>query len=244
MKAPIFCHQRMSELNKTVHIFYNGFDYTCPLPQDDYWSNYHNSTSPRMFLQTAISWQRNGWQVKRISSENWLGTSGFLFQGRLLDSIHHYGYPYWNLWAMLASMPSDERLLVVNMDCYNQDYTPEQYRIDCNIAGLEYKAISFHVNRWSNACMSVTANFAEYACKAFRDYDNGFYAGISSKTVPQIVADWVSDEMIIREHLQDRYMSVPRCDFGFIKPRWEQAPLVNISRSVISRAMASIPVVR
>ena len=130
------------------------------------------------------------------------------------------------------------------MDCYNQDYTPEQYKNDTNIAGLEYKGISFHVNRWSNACMSVTPNFAEYACKAFQDYDNGFYEGIPSKTVPRIVADWVSDEMIIREHLQDRYVSVPRCDFAFIKPRWEQAPLVNISRSIISRAMASIPVVR
>lgn len=235
-------------MNKTVHLFYNGFDYSCPLPQDDHWSNYKNSTSPRMFLQTAISWQSKGWTVKRISSEGVppFGGDVFCFKGRLLDSIHRYGYPYWNLWLLLASLSSDERLLVANIDCYNQDYTPEQYR--CDLGNMrheaQHKAISFHVNRWSNACMSVTRNFAARACAAFRDYDAGFFDGIPSKPIPRIEADWVSDEMIIREMLQDYYISIPRCDFAFIKPRWEHVPLVNITRSIITRAMVSIPVVR
>jgi hypothetical protein len=233
-------------MNKTVHIFYNGFDYSCPLPQHDHWSNYRNSTSPRMFLQCAVSWQRNGWTVHRISSENITPDEGFIFKGRLLDSVHRYGYPYWNLWRVLAAQ--HERMLVCNMDCYNQDYTPEQYRNDLGVIGpdacLGQKAVSFHVNRWSNACMSVTPDFAARACIAFTDYDAGFAVGIDQKPIPRIEADWVSDEMIIRDNLQGHYLSIPRCDFGFIKPRWEQAPLINISRSVITRAMATIPVVR
>lgn len=230
-------------MNKTVHIFYNGFDYSCPLPQNDHWSNYKNSTSPRMFLQCAISWQRNGWTVQRISSESIGPSDGFLFKGRLLDSIHRYGYPYWNLWQVLRRQHTD-RLLVCNMDCYNQDYTPEQYNNDIALQGLGSMAVSFHVNRWSNACMSVTANFAERACKAFEDYDAGFAEGPGQKPIPRIEADWVSDEMIVRENLQGQYVSIPRCDFAFIKPRWEQAPLVNISRSIIMRSMAAIPVLR
>ena len=184
--------------------------------------------------------------MKRISSEIVPHENRFRFKGRLLDSTHHYGYPYWYLWLLLASMPKDERLLVANMDCYNQDYTPEQYHNDLGMVRNEaqYKAISFHVNRWSNACMSVTPNFAAKACAAFQDYDLGFEDGVPARPVPIIQADWVSDEMIIRENLQDSYVTVPRCDFAFIKPHWEQAPLINISRSIITRAMASIPVLR
>jgi hypothetical protein len=229
-------------MNKTIHIFYNGFDYSCPLPQDDKWSNYVNSTSPRMFLQTAVSWQRNGWEVRRISSVNVGGINApesFCFKGRLRESLERYPYHYWNLWKLLADMPEPCKW-VCNMDCYNQDYTPEEAHLDLRSQqasqGCMSGAVCLHVNRWSNAIFYAGPSFAQRVCDMIEDYDEGHGE--------PLVTDFVHDELLIRELLQKHYVTVPRCDFGFIKPHWEKAPLINISRSTISRAMATIPVVR
>lgn len=214
----------------TIHIFYNGTDYKCPSAQEDIWSNYIDPNNPRLFLACAASWERKGWQVRRISTEY---TKGFKFKGHCLRDLKHYPQTNWDLWFELRRLAP---CLCVNMNVFNTDLPVSDEVLQSFMlrVQMEGRGISMHQNGWSASCCYVTKPFVEDAIDLIYQVDRGQLAP------PK--CDLLIDDKILQRY-GGRHYTLPWCGFPFVRSDWQTFKLLHFSRSTITRAMDAIPLI-
>jgi len=209
-----------------IHIHYNASDFVAPDSANDYWQNYLNPDSAKMFLVCADSWETAGWQPRRFVSRK---TNGFNFTGALVPHVKRYPIEFWNTWFDLhsACQIGGPDIYFCTIDTINQHLLPEALPLiskhEGALSGGKMFTLSF---------MRVNEAFCENVIIHLNAVDAG--------EAPLPMCNHISDESIIRE----KFLDVPCLDiidFSRISSAWKTAPLLHYSRSMVVRAMGTIP---
>jgi hypothetical protein len=222
-------------MNNHVYIFFNGHDVICPPGQEDVWSNHRNQDAAKLFQVCCESWAHHGWQPHRITSQE--APYRFLFNGRLRESLAHYGYQYWDIWfavhSLLVEQPPEARLLLCSTDVINwgldpaslETYLETMARESIDQELLMTQALSFQ-EHFTTALISVPKLWVSALIKAIADYDEG-------KLLEIVGPPWVSDEMIARAFTSWKTWCLCRYSSD---TRARCAPLVHYARSTINHS--------
>ncbi len=219
-------------MKPTIHIHYNASDFSAPDGENDYWRNYLNPDSAKMFLVCAESWLRHGWQVKRLVSPT---HTGFVFLDKLkqvkgnihsnyVDKALQYPIEFWNWWFVVHKFCDSKGMFICTTDCINNGFTPEKavFKLSARISDN----VSFGKD-WTNTCCYVTTQSAREAIQACYSVDTG------RLSMPEIMA--VSDESIFRKH--GHWQGMDLLATPFLDKGWEEKLLLHYSRSMLVRGI-------
>lgn len=240
----ITCWWQNLGMNKTVHIWFNGGEVI--LPKDNGWEKFGDIDALRTFLICAESWQRNGWEVKRLSTLP-VGNEKFDpisarfnysltpfhypefgpsrgYAGRVNKQFHWYKPEMWQYLAKLKSLcESGKDIMTASMDVINFGFTPGDVP---QVYGGEM--LYFQPEHFSLSSFVTTWPWLNRAEEIVMEYDRG--------ELPEIRADYISDERILREYGTGRSHAVQKfaCNPG-------PAPLIHFARSTLARIFHEIP---
>lgn len=200
-----------------VYLFFN-YPREEMLPKHDYWINFRNPDSTKLAIATTLSWERQDWEVERISSD---GETGFSqFTGRLQASAALYDLKFFNFWfAAMKVAPA----WFTTIDVLNIAFTPRTAQYCVSVAkNFGYECVSPRKG-FSAACLWVTPEWCLQAINIIRAYDMGEFAKLES--------DLVSDETVLRHY--GRWHDFNIMTYALAESNWRDGNLIHIPRSVL-----------
>lgn len=212
---------------KTVHIFYNGEG--LHFPQGNAWEKFKGLDSVRTFEICAESWERYGWEVKRLSTlENDFNPTPFLPDGECSKSFHWYPTDYWQFIAKAKQVAEKKgRAVFATIDIINHGFWTQ----NCPVPWKDAQCLSFQREHFSLGAFCADYYWLLMAEKILLRYDQGKLPVIRG-------GEYVSDETILREYLPGELW--PVMTFANNTER-QSYPLCHHSRSSVASVYERIP---
>lgn len=223
---------------KTIHLFFNGREANFPESND--WEKMGSFDTVRLFLACAESWQRWGWEVKRLTTGPVFDISSdtqavdytpLKFSGRIAKEGNWFPADNWQLMAKAATLqPNDQgEIWIASLDVFNWRFIPSresQFKLEHTATGC----VSFQKEHFSLSCFCATPEWFAAACVILLDYDSG--------KLPRIPGKYTSDETILRTYAKHVVRPL-QCFAGDANA--SDFPLVHYARPLIPRVYQTIP---
>lgn len=216
-----------------IHIWFNGDGVEIPANND--WEKFVAVDELRTFLICAESWQRAGWDVRRLTTTPYdYPVTPFQSTGRCAEQMYWYKPEYWQFVAKAKAVASAGINWFCSYDVLNINFTPEYIPpLDIPVSGSVF--YNFQQEHFSLSLWGATKLWIERA--------EGILVGYDQRQLPEIRASYISDERILREYgihageIQNFACQKFACNPG-------DEPLIHFSRSTLGRMYKAIPLSR
>ena len=214
-------------MKSTVNIYFNGDG--VEFPPGNAWGGFKGLNDARLFQVAANSWERNGWNVRRMVTPEKAP-----YKGEIIKQYHWYKETYWNFISQCEKISRDGDKLHVfaTMDIINQTlYLPESF-FDTHLTLPHF--INFQREHFSLGAFAANNLFFKQALICLQKFDEG---KIKAR------GDLISDESLLREHLgQTPYIvNLPFMTFASNVTKHVHS-LLHFARSTVAFDYKRIPV--
>ncbi len=215
-----------------IHLFFNGNE--CAFPSDNAWEKFEGLDTARLFLVAAKTWERAGWEVRRLSSDHAPDPIRFHPQGACRASFTWYPEVFWQFipacQGVATASPETKWHWFACIDVLNLGSKGRFWAAthETNAESVRQEFISFQKEHFSLSLFAATARGLKNARTVIEDYDRG--------ALTRLDRAYVSDETILRNYLPHR----PCIDLRF---PWdsEDCNLLHYARSTVARLYEKIP---
>jgi hypothetical protein len=216
-----------------VNIFFNGDE--CFFPGDAAWEKFLGLDTARLFLVCAESWERNGWDVRRLSTlgGEYTRTPFDYKNGKCSDSFHWYPAEFWQFIAKAKHVAAKDKTRLhwfATIDIINLGFRGDLAEGFRDSKTQDCVKLNLQREHDSLGCFAADFAWLEYAESVLLSYDAGRLAALDR--------EYVSDETILREYARHGRVNTDAMSFACNTEK-DTFKLLHFSRSAVRPAFTS-----
>lgn len=214
-------------MSATLHLWFNGEGVV--FPQNNDWEKFQELDAVRTFLICADSWKRAGWNVSRMTTDDFgigFRRTPFRDDGRVSKQYHWYSQNRWQFIAKALSLATEPNGVYwfCSFDVINNGYMVPGFIMP------PVGCVTFQREHFSLSFFCATRAWLLNAESILMQYDQG--------GLPEIPRTYVSDEGILRQYA--KFQHRPLQAFA-LDPEKQLFPLTHYARSTVAYEFKQIP---